>query len=144
VENDTAYLARIYSETLAKLESFSRRVAEGRDINAASEFARWLPFSGILSLLDRYPNQVASHNPLKVDGRFLRWKAEQLTEACNDRYRTNNQNPAIERTEFEAMREKIDRMAGYLSRLTAAGAIRGERIPEPQPNLKVVQGGLPE
>ncbi len=53
------------------LDSFSRRVQEGRDVESASDFARWLSFSGILMLLERYPNQVASHDILKVDGLFL-------------------------------------------------------------------------
>jgi hypothetical protein len=87
---------------------------------------------------------VQSGNPLKVDGKFLRWKAEQLVSACSERYRTGNVKPSIERTEFESMHEKIDRMAGYLSRLTAAGTITAEPLPESQPDFQVVQGGLPE
>jgi hypothetical protein len=133
VENDTAILARIYGQTVNQLDSFSKRVQEGRDVEAASDFARWLSFSGICLLLERYPNQVQSHHPLKVDGSFLRWKCQQLTEACNERFRTNSLNPAFAKKEFESMHEKIDRMAGYLSKLTAARTINVEPAPEPQP-----------
>jgi hypothetical protein len=52
-------------------------------------------------------------------------------------------NPAFEKKEFESMHEKIDRMAGYLSRLTAAGVIHAEPLPEHQPDLRVVPGGQP-
>jgi hypothetical protein len=133
VENDMAVLARIYGQTVNQLDTFSKRVQEGRDVESASDFARWLSFSGILLLLERYPNQVQSHHPLKVDGSFLRWKCEQLIEACNERFRTNSLNPAFEKKEFESMHEKIDRVAGYLSKLTAARTINVEPIPEPQP-----------
>jgi hypothetical protein len=141
IESDLAILARIYSETHAKLESFAKRVAEGRDVESASDFARWLQFSGILMLLERYPNRVMSHDMLKVDGAFLRWKCDQLLDACNERLRTGNLNPSFEKKEFESMHEKIDRMAGYLSRLTASGDIRAEPMPEPQPDLRIVRGG---
>jgi hypothetical protein len=132
VENDTAILARIYDQHVKQLDLFSKRVQEGRDVEAASEFARFLAFSGICLLLERYPNQVQSNHPLKVDGSFLRWKCEQLIEACNERFRTNSLNPAFAKKEFESMHEKIDRMAGYLSKLTAARTINVEPMPEPQ------------
>ena len=173
MENDTAILARIYGQTVNQLDAFSKRVQEGRDVEAASDFARWLSFSGILMLLERYPNQVQSNHPLKVDGSFLRWKCEQLVEACNERFRTNSLNPAFAKKEFESMHEKIDRVAGYLSKLTAARTINVEPMPEPQtetgaltservlhlpagdeqmvqvesaqpPTFKVIQGGLSE
>jgi hypothetical protein len=142
MHTDTPILARIYSEAVNQLDSFSRRVQEGRDVEHASSFARWLSFSGIIMLLERYPNQVASHDPLKVDGSFLRWKCEQLIEACNLRFRTNNLNPSFEKKEFESMHEKIDRMAGYLSRLSVAPAVVVS--PLPAADLQIISGGLDE
>jgi hypothetical protein len=129
---DLVILARIYGQTVNQLDSFSKRVQEGRDVEAASDFARWLSFSGICLLLERYPNQVQSLDPLKVDGSFLRWKCEQLIEACNERFRTNSLNPVFAKKEFESMHEKIDRIAGYLSKLTAARTINVETVPEHQ------------
>ncbi len=40
------------------------------------------------------------------------------------------------------MHGKLDAIAGYLGKLTAAGAIRVEPSPEPPPDLQIVQGGL--
>lgn len=131
--SEPVILSRIYSETVRQLDLLAQRVREGRDIEAASNFARWLSFSGICLLLERYPNQVQSHHPLKVDGSFLRWKCEQLIQACNERFRTNSLNPSFEKNEFESMHEKIDRMAGYLSKLTAARVINVEPMPEHHP-----------
>jgi hypothetical protein len=120
---DLADLHRIYHECFNRLESFSKRVAENRDVMAASEFARWLSFSGIPRLLKANSNPA----PLKVDGAHLQWKIDDLLAACNERFRTNNQTPTIEKSEVESMREKMDKMASNLdlmaaqiSRLTSA------------------------
>ena len=134
MEENSAILARIYGQTVNQIDAFSKRVQEGRDVEAASDFARWLSFSGICLLLERYPNEGQSHNPLKVDGRLLRWKCDQLIEACNLRFRTNNLNPSFEKKEFESLHEKVDRMAGYLSKLTAARTINVEPALSPLPD----------
>jgi hypothetical protein len=140
MHSDTAILARIQSETSHRLDVLARRVAEGRDVMAASEFCRWLSFSGILRLLERYPNQVSSHNPLKVDGAFLRWKCEDLQATVNERLRTGNENPSFEKNEFQSMHEKIDRMAGYLSRLSVAPAV--SVAPAAASEKEEISGGL--
>jgi len=137
---ETTILHRIYSETVNQLDSFSRRVQEGRDLEAASNFARWLSFSGIIMLLEAFPSPL----PLKVDGRFLRWKCDELIEACNLRFRTNNLNPSFESKEFESMHEKIDRMAGYLSRLSVAPAVTVNPLPREAVELNIISGGLDE
>ncbi len=69
----------IYRECIARVDVYSKRVAENRDVQAASEYARWLHFSGIIGLL----KENASPEPLKVDGSFLQWKVEQLIDQCN-------------------------------------------------------------
>ena len=94
----TAGLHRIYRETMNRLDVLSRRVAEGRDVMAASEFARWLSFSGIIRLCE----ENACGGDLKVDGALLRWTCEQLIQQCN---------------------ERIDLMAGYMSKLSVAPSV---------------------
>ena len=107
MQTDTAILARIQSETSHRLDVLARCVAEGRDVMAASEFCRWLSFSGILILLERYPNQVPSHNPLKVDGAFLRWKCEDLQSAVNERLRTGNEIHCLKKASFSPCTKKL-------------------------------------
>ncbi len=48
---------------------------------AASEFCRWLLFSGIFKLLQ----ENSASGPLKVDGAHLEWKCRELLALCNDR-----------------------------------------------------------
>jgi hypothetical protein len=115
VENDAATLYWIYKETKSRLETLSCRVSEGRDVLAASEFARWLSFSGIIKLLESNPQP----EPLKVDGAFLRWNTEQLIQQCNERFRTNSVDPNFKAADFKSLHDKVDTIAGYLSTLAS-------------------------
>ena len=124
--SEPVILSRIYSETVNQLDSLAQRVCEGRDIEAASNFARWLSFSGIIKLLEDYPPGMESFGPKTVDGALLRWKCDQLIQACSERFRTNSLDPAFEKKKFESLHEKIDSIAGYLSKLTAARTINVE------------------
>src|SRR5512133_1091057 len=103
----------LYRETLTRLEVFERRVSENRDVMAASEFCRWLNFSGIFRILDAHP----APEPLKVDGAFLKWKSGEVLKACNDRFRTNDSKPHLAELQLQSLHDKLNTMAGYLSRL---------------------------
>jgi hypothetical protein len=127
IETDIAALARIQSETNHRLDIFARRFNEGRDVMAASEYTRWLLGSGILTLLESNANGCTG--PLKIDGSFLRWKACQLLDACNDRFRTGDEKPTFDNQEYQSLHEKLDCMASYLSRLSTAPAILVAAVP---------------
>ena len=130
---------RIWNETLNRLETFRGRVQENRDVMAASEFARWLLFSGLIEFF----KVNAQDGFFKVDGCLIESKVETLLSMCNDRFRTNDQEPSFQKTEFESLREKIDRMAGYLARLSVAPAVTVAPVPESD-GLKIISGGLDE
>jgi hypothetical protein len=118
-------LHRIWNETLNRLETLRGRVQENRDVMAASEFARWLLFSGLIELF----KVNAQDGFFKVDGCLIESKAETLLSMCNDRFRTNVQDPSFQKSEFESLREKIDRMAGYLAQLSVAPAVTVNSLP---------------
>ena len=104
---------------MGRLDSFRRRVDEGRDVMAASEFARWVFFSGLIQLC----KENSQDGFFKVDGALLQWTCEHLIEQCNERFRANNFDPSFEQAEFQSLHEKIDMMAGYLSRLSVAPSV---------------------
>ena len=119
-------IALVYKETLGRLKSLSRRVAEGRDVMAASEFARWLNFSGILRLCEENPQD----DPFKVDGAFLGCYCQLLIDQCNERFRTNNFSPKFESDDFQSLHDKVDAVvrnletvAGYMAKMTVSGQI---------------------
>ena len=113
---------RLYNETKNRLETLSRRVSEGRDMVAASEFARWVFFSGIIQLC----KENAVDGALKVDGALLEWTVNELVQKCNERHRTNSSAPTVTEAELKSVHEKLDTIAGYLSRLSVAPAVAVE------------------
>lgn len=131
-------LARCYRETMNKLSSYSKCVSEGRDLVAASEFARWLNFSGFLELFKVNPQA----EPFKVDGGFMQWTVDQLLEQCNERFRTGNADPNFKASEWQSMHEKIDKMAGYLSRLSVASAVSVNPLPREEFVPRIISAGL--
>jgi hypothetical protein len=113
MDMEKVVLHRIWSETIGRLDSFRRRVAEGRDVMAASEFARWVFFSGLIGLF----KENAQDGFFRVDGALIQSKCEQLIESCNERFRSNDVSPHFDSAEFKSLHEKVDCIAGYLSKL---------------------------
>jgi len=128
------YLHRIWSETDRRLDSLSDRVRGNVDVMAALDFSRWLFFSGLLELLEAN----SCEGLFKVDGPNLRWKCEELRRACQERFRLNDSKPHLEALQLQSIREKLDMMAGYLSKLVVAGPA------VVQPDLRVIYGALEE
>lgn len=131
-----------------RLDRYQRLVQEGRSLEPAVDFARYVIWCGIIQLLEQNPQA----SPLKVDGAMLRWKAEELQRAVTERFRLNDTNPHLAKSELETLHDKLDKVAGYLSRLTQAPAVvvdpikaeadPGTRAQEMQ--LSVIPGGLDE
>lgn len=122
MESQSVNLHRIWLETSGRLDVLSKRVQEGRDVMAASEFARWLFFSGILKLLEAN----SQDGPLKIDGAFLRWKCEELIQQCNDRFRKNSAEPSFTEATFQSIHEKLDKIAGHVSGLSVGRLETGD------------------
>lgn len=129
-------LHQVWSATNFWLDTLKRRVAENLDVMPALDFARWLQWSGLVSLLEAN----SCDGLAKVDGPLLRWKCEELMRDCQERFRTNDREPHLAELELQSIHEKLNLMAGYLSRLTVdqAGAAG------PAAKLKVISGGLEE
>jgi hypothetical protein len=117
--NTGFHLHRLYSETMMRLRILQRRVQEGRDVLPASDFARWLQFSGMIPLF----KENAQDGVSKIDGSLLESTVEQLLQNCNERLRTNNDKPSFDRSDYCSLHEKLDMVAGYLSKLSVAPAV---------------------
>ena len=130
-------LHRIWSETNNRLSTLSERVAENRSVDEAREFSNWLFWSGILELLER----ESCGGPLKVDGSNLRWKCKELEGQCQERYRLNDVRPHVEALQLQSIHEKLNLMAGYLSKLVVSP---GAAVVTSVPGLALISGGLDE
>src|SRR5262252_6463793 len=117
--SDTANLHRLYSETHMRLDRYTRLVNEGKELMAALDFTRYLIWSGVIQILE----QNAQDGPLKVDGSLIRWKCEELQRLVHDRFRSNDTAPHMATAELETLHDKLDKIAGYLSKLSVAPAV---------------------
>jgi hypothetical protein len=139
----------LYARTVQELDMFRARVAENRDVDQAVAFARFILNSRLAQVLE----PQSRNDYLKVDGAFLRWKAEELERLCTERYRTNDQQPRLEALQLESLHErqealhgKVDVLAGLINRLLGdAGASLSSSCMPALPGsgeLKVISGDL--
>jgi hypothetical protein len=107
-------LARFWRETSNQLHSHKRLVAEGKYLEEAHDFCRYVLNSGMLSIFEASPQAF----PLKVDAAFLRWQAEELTREIQDRYRKGKNTPTVEFSEIQSINRKLDLIAGQLAKVS--------------------------
>jgi hypothetical protein len=119
-----------------RLERFDRSVQEGKCLEEALDFTRWLFFSGILTLLEANPQP----QPLKVDGSMLRWKCGDVQRKVQERFRLNDSAPHVSATELQTLHDKLDTIAGFLSRFPQPVASTGAH----EMQFAVIPGGLDE
>lgn len=101
----------IWRETSNRLTVLHRRVLEGVDVEAASEFVRWLQFSGVVKLLEANPHD----GHLRVDGQALRKQISDIVFDCGQRFNDPKGDPTVKRSELELI---ADRLAAIEKRLS--------------------------
>jgi hypothetical protein len=102
---------RVCQETARRMDTLAARVVEGKFILEASEFVRWLRFSGIVGLCQA--NQAAGELP--IDGAGLAVKCRELHEACNERLTSGDKTVRFENLAVESI---VDRLAAIEAKLT--------------------------
>jgi hypothetical protein len=103
----------IAKETLRYLSRLQELVDEAKDVDNASDYARWVQFSGIIGLVQRinYGRGVE-----------LLDKCKKLIQACGDRYRSGNNNPSPESMRMTTVDEKLNALTTAVAALTAKAA----------------------
>jgi len=109
---DLALYAGLYRETLFKLERHEKLAREGKALEDAIAFARFVQWSCIVPILKAYP----SERP-KIDGAHLQWRAEELERTCQSFWLGNGTVPAVQLAELEAIHDKLDLIAGHIAKL---------------------------
>jgi len=125
----------LWRETDNRLNVLLARVREGVDVDAASEFARWLRFTPILSTLP------VQEFPLKCSPVVLSAKVDALVEACGQWYSKHERSrhkpdPNIPKTELERINAQLAAVTVAVAQLTAAIAPK----PNQEPILTIVNG----
>lgn len=118
---DAAKLHVLWRETNTRIDVLQRRVNEGVDVDAASEFCRWLRFCGVMRILEEAP----SDSVLPCPGKELAAKIESLGRDCYAWYaqheRANVKPPSqVPRSELEAINAQLQSLQAQLSSLAQA------------------------
>jgi len=114
MQPDSAQLYILCRETSNRIASLGRAVDEGHRLDEAANFARFVLFSGICTLLKSFPQG----DPFPVDGHLLQHHAEQLLQAAQDRYRTGDTKAKLDWSYLDAINRKLDLIAGQVSKFT--------------------------
>jgi len=137
---DSVALHIMWRETNNRLDVLAARVREGTDVMSASEFARWLQFSGLLKVLE----SVEQGMPLPVRGAELRRKAATLQEDCGEWFGKHEHSnvqphPSIPRTELERITATLKDLQSQLSKLSPPTVETSDAVVTA--SLRVIEGG---
>ena len=87
-QTETLNLWQIWRECDRRIDSLAQSVREGVQVDEASNFGRWLRFSGILTLLQPFEQEV----PLPIRASELSRKCEDLIYECGEWYRSHERS----------------------------------------------------
>jgi hypothetical protein len=102
---DDADLAGLASMTLQRLRVLRARACEGKSVDEASEFARWVGYSGLQKLIGG--KRAAELEKLAKD---TLWD-------CECYYRNDCRGPWVAKSELEALNAKMDNLCGVVAGL---------------------------
>jgi len=125
MRDDTGIVGVVESQLQQTLAIHARRVREGKELMPALDFARYVLRSGLITLLNEFGR----------DGATMRWRVEQLMSEVQDRFTKNDTSPQLKDEDFRTLHDKLDLIAGYVSRIPASPAA------QPVPAFSIIQGG---
>jgi hypothetical protein len=129
---DDVDLGVLGHSTIHRLKVLRARAREGKCVEEASEFARWVVQAGLLKLLGG-----------KVKGAVQKLASDTLFD-CECHWRNQGQGPWVAKSELEAVNAKLDNLAGLVASLAHPGRDRDTASPEPRlivlPEVPVERG----
>jgi hypothetical protein len=124
-------LQLIYKETKAYLESLGRAASEGRAIDEANNFLRWLQFSSILRLLEKNP----SVNPNFVT---LRNQCNDLQAICRPHLQGRRMVASPSQARIDEVNAKVDIILAAIAKPVSPS--QKHTLDAGQPALSVIAG----
>jgi hypothetical protein len=106
----------LWNETMTRLERLHKRVCEGKHVDEASEFARWLRFSGLLDIFRIFK----ASEPLEVDVAKVDKLIVDVLFECEQFWKRNPRGPWVSLSELEAINQKLDLLAARISQMPVA------------------------
>jgi len=135
LQSDLVTLYRLWAETDCRLDVLAKQVREGLAVDEASNFARWLQFSGVMEILKAAD---FSNTQLRADVPGLKLKFEKLISDCGEWYAQHERSRTprdayISASKLSALESEMRLMREQISRL----------LPQTEtvPALQIIQGG---
>lgn len=128
----------LHQETMTRLQTLRARTREGKFVDEASEFARWVRFSGIMRLC-----AALNVGQVKAGPTDLERLRQDILSDCEAFWKHEPRGPWVSLSELEAVNEKLDLIAAQVSRLSARTESNTPAVASGSaPTLHVVDGGL--
>jgi hypothetical protein len=115
VRFDDADLHALWAATVARLRTLDNRVREGKCVEEASEFARWVASSGLLRLLQGRDTGELVQGGLKVSGDELKELISSISSDCEAYWNNHPRGPWVSLSELESISLKLDRIAARVA-----------------------------
>jgi hypothetical protein len=95
----------LQKETVNFLDQLAREVREGKNVMLASQFGRWLNFSGVIKVLEAFPS---SRPYLEVDAVVVQDKLNDLLFDCGELFRGGKFDPKYAASDIAEINRKLD------------------------------------
>lgn len=105
-----AQLHVLWRETDRVVSALSKAVMECKRVDEASNFGRWLRFSGVLQILEAHPAPF----PLTVDAKGLTKKVSDMLYDCGELYRAGKHDPRYAASDIAEINRKLDIIAAHI------------------------------
>jgi hypothetical protein len=102
----------LWKETVGKLESLERALMDRRAVEYASDYARWIEFSGLLKIFDAYPQPP----PLRVDGEAVRALVTRVVESAGQILKGGNAPFNPNTAKLDEINSKFDFLLSQLAK----------------------------
>ena len=126
----------LWKETVSRLRRLDARAREGKFVDEASEFARWVKFSGLLLVFKAFE----APPPLEVSPKEVELLITEILFDCEAHWKNEPRGPWVEKSELESINHKLDLVASQLSKLSPSVTETATAVPI-LPALRVIQGG---
>ena len=131
--------AWLYKETVNFLDVLAREVREGKNVMLASQFARWLQFSGLIKIFEAYPSS-APH--LVSDAAAVSTKVNDLLFDCGELFRGGKFDPKYAASDIAEINRKLDEILKRSGNSVQAKA-PAESSAETSPNGRTITTTYP-
>jgi hypothetical protein len=126
-------LGRLFSETARYLDALALDAREGKRLDEAANFARWVRFSGVPDLLSRF-----APDDLKFPS--FEPKVTQILSDCGEHFRGGRVVPKYSDSDIAAIKQELSEIRALLAR-PATDVVISVVSRDPQP--PVLDVGLP-